>query len=147
MHLTRRVLVFAAFALALVFGPHLFAQATEIVVPAMPTTPPQVPPATSNEWGGSIVWAFFASAGLEWLKKHPAVSLISQSTAFYIQRLVSIAVAAAAALGVHYTYDPAAGALTITGLTAAGLWTMTSETVRSWVTQEVMYRVAVKERT
>lgn len=132
--------VWFVFVLLLMSGPVLLAQAAEVATGA------PVPPATTNEWGGSLVWAFFSSSGLEWLKRHEKISLISQETGYWVQRILGVVVAAAAALGVHYTYDPTAGALTITGLTAVGVWTMVSETLRTWVMQEITYRVAVKEK-
>lgn len=134
----RGIYVWLLFVLVLVFGPSLLAQATGAV------TPPDVPPATTNEWGGALVWSFFASTGMEWLKRHPSLSLISESTARGMQRLMGVLLAAAAALGVHYTYDATAGRLIIDGLTIAGLWTVATETVRSFVLQELVYRTAVK---
>ena len=62
---------------------------------------------------------------LEALKRLKAVPWITQETR-QLNRALSLAIAAAAAVGVHATFDPDAGALTITGLHLRsilhGLW-------------------------
>jgi hypothetical protein len=140
--LARRVGAFLLLAAVLLFGPTLYAQ----VADAIATTPPQVPDATANEWGGTLIWAFFSATGLESLKKAEKFSLITEQTTTLVQRALGIALAAAAAVGVHYTYDATAGRLVIDGLTLTGIWTMFTETVRTWVVQELTYRAAIKGR-
>lgn len=134
----RRVMAFVVLVAAVLCGPVLFAQVADVVAPAASQ------PASANEWGGTIIWAFFSTSGLEWLKRHPQFSLISERTAWGVQRVLGVILAIAAALGVHYTYDPAAGRLIVDGLVASALWTTGVEAARQWVINEVTYRVAVK---
>lgn len=135
--MTRRIGVLFGLLLVVGFGPVLFAQVSSGVVPvdAAPS---------ANEWGGTLIWAFFSSTALEWIKRNPKWSVISSSTHFWVQRGIGVLLALAAALGVHYTYDPSAGVLTVTGLTTAGIWTMGVETTRQYVIQEMTYRTAIK---
>lgn len=142
LDLARRVFAFCVLIVIVLYGPVLYAQVAEAV-----TTAPQVPDASANEWGGTLIWAFFSSTAFEWLKQNAKFTLVTERTTFWAQRAMGVVLAVAAALGVHYTYDPTAGVLMISGLTAAGLWTAATESVRAFVTQEVMYRVAVKKRS
>ncbi len=139
MALARRVGAFLVLAGILLFGPQLLAQ-----VAAVATTPPQVPDASANEWGGTLLWGYFASQGMEWLKHAESFSLITPRTTVWAQRGMSIVLAIAAAVGVHYTYDSTNGVLMVTGLTMTGLWTMFTETVRQWVVMQLTYKAAVK---
>ena len=135
MDLARRIVAFLLLIGAVVVGPELLAQATSAVtVPTLDAIP------TANEWGGSIVWAFFSTSGLEWIKRKPWLALISDRTATGVQRLVGILLAFATAIGVHWTYDPTAGRLVIEGLTLA----MIGEATRQFVLNELTYRLAVK---
>lgn len=118
-------------------GPVLYAQAA--VANGTP-----VEAGTANEWGGSLVWAFFSSSLLEWLKRNQKITLFTEQTAFYAQRIVGVLLAAAAAIGVHWTYDPAAGTLVVGGLSLTMILPALTETIRQWVLQELTYRTAVK---
>lgn len=118
-------------------GPVLYAQAA--VANGTP-----VETGTANEWGGSLVWAFFSSSALEWLKRNKTITLFTEKTAFYAQRVVGVVLAAAAAVGVHWTYDPAAGTLVVGGLSLAMILPALTETVRQWVLQEITYRTTIK---
>ena len=129
--------------LVLLASTPLWAQSVASVVTAQPS-PPITPSAGANEFQGGIVWAFLSAAGLEWVKRHPSIAILSRESAFWLQRLAGFALAAVAALGVHWAFDASAGSLTITGLTSTGLWAASGETIRQWASQEVMYRVAVK---
>lgn len=135
-----RVLSFLLLLLIVFAGPVLYAQVATAATGA-PVDP------SANEWGGTMVWSFFSASIMEWLKNNQKIQFLTQDTAFWAKRVIGIVVAAAAALGVHYSYDASAGTLMITGLTSAGLWTMFTETARTWVSQELMYRVAVKPKT
>jgi hypothetical protein len=136
--LLRRVSAFLVFMAAVLFGPVVFAQAAE-------NAGAPIAQGTSSEWGGALMWAFFSSSVLEWLKRSPKLTLFAESTAFWAQRITGVVVAAAAAMGVHYTFDPQAGVLTITGLSVAAIWTAAVETARQFCVQELLYRVAVKD--
>lgn len=119
----------------MVVGPAVFAQTAAAVV---------ADPPTANEFQGGLVWAFLCSSALEWVKRKPWLSALSVKTAYGVQRAVGIAVAIATAIGVHWSFDANAGALTITGLLVPSIWTVGVESLRQWCQQEVMYRVAVK---
>ena len=133
-----RTLVWLLFLFViLACAPVLYAQ------PSAATGAP-VQTGSANEWGGSLVWGFFLSSALEWLKRNEKVSLMTEKTAWSAQRIVGVAMAAAAALGVHWTYDAAAGQLVINGLSLAMILPALSEIVRQWVLQEMTYRMTVK---
>lgn len=57
---------------------------------------------------------------------------------------VAIVTAGIAAVGVHATFDQTAGVLTITGLTAAGLWNAAMEYARQYMLQQIAYKKLVK---
>lgn len=71
--------------------------------------------------------------GLEWAKRQtaPWLAWINVHTAPYI----SIFVAAAAAAGIHGTFDSNAGVLTITGLTLTGIAVALFEIGKQWLMQ------------
>ncbi len=119
-------------------GPTLYAQA------AAAAGAPPVPAEAANEWGGALVWAFFSSSMLEWIKRHPTLSLISERTAWGMQRLAGVILSLAAAMGVHTAFDSTAGTFLVTGLAIPSMWTIGTESARQWVLQELTYRTAVK---
>lgn len=136
--LARRVLAVLVLVAGVMAGPVLCAQAG-VAVTGVP-----VQPSAANEWGGAFIWAFLSSSALEWLKRNERFTLFAETATFYAQRVLGIVLATAAAVGVHYTYDAQSGVLTITGLTAAGIWTIGVESLRQWCLQEVVYRTAIK---
>lgn len=119
-------------------GPTLMAQAVAPIA-----TEPSATTET-QEWGFSVVWAFLGSSFLEWIKRHPSLSVISERTAWGVQRGIGVLLAIATALGVHVAFDPQAGVLTITGLLLPSMWQLGTESLRQFVFTEVTYRVAVK---
>lgn len=136
--------IYAIFILTLLFvvaatGPVLYAQVADAIgVPAPPA------PADANEWGGALVWAFFSSSALEWLKRNRQISLITEQTAFFAQRVIGILLALAAAVGVHWSFDADAGRLVVEGLQWTSIWALGTGAIRQWVLQELTYRTAVK---
>ena len=60
--------------------------------------------------------AYYVAATIEWLK-HASWFPVLQPHMKRAQRWISIVVAIAAALGINYSFDAAAGTLLITGLT------------------------------
>ena len=130
-------MAFLVLIVGVMVGPTLLAQAASVVTTSGVTSPGTP---TANEWGGSIVWAFFSTSALEWIKRNPYLTLISERTATGVQRVMGIVLAMATALGVHWTYDASAGRLIVDGLTVA----MVSEAIRQFVLNELTYRVAVK---
>lgn len=121
--------------------PSLYAQVANAV--GAPALPPATPDG-ANEWGGALVWAFFSSSALEWLKRNAMLSAFSERTAWGVQRLIGILLSLAAALGVHTAFDPTAGVFTVTGLVIPSIWTIGTESLRQFVLQEITYRTAVK---
>jgi hypothetical protein len=97
------------------------------------------------EWGSSVVWAFLASSLLEWMKRNQRIVFISDRMAWGAQRLMGVVLAVATAAGVHASFDAQAGVLTLTGLLWPSVWDGIAESVRQWVNQEVLYRVAIKD--
>ena len=102
------------------------------------------PSGPASEWGNSVVWAFISSSALEWLKRHPKINLLSKRTAFWIQRGVGALLAVATAAGIHASFDASTGILTVSGLLWGSVAEAVGESVRQFVNQEVLYRVAVK---
>ena len=100
--------------------------------------------ADTQEWGFSVVWAFLTSSFLEWLKRHPQIALVSERTAFGVQRGLGVLMSIATALGIHVAFDATAGVLTITGLLLPSIWQLGTESLRQWVFSELIYRTAVK---
>lgn len=134
----RATVALSLFAIILLVGPTLYAQAG--VAAGVPVPEPN----GANEWGGALVWAFFSSSALEWLKRKAWFSPLSERTAWGVQRVIGVILATAAAMGVHWAFDPAAGRLVIDGLIPASMWTIGTESVRQWTLQELAYRTAVK---
>lgn len=140
MRTSRALLTLAALLATAVLAPVLAAQAAGTAV-----DPTILAPGATNEWGLSVLWAYFSSAGLESLKQRGLIGMSSETT-WLIKRGVSILLALAAALGVHASFDAAAGTLTVTGLLLPGIWTAGTETVRQWVFQQIAYKVAVEAK-
>lgn len=124
---------------AVMMGPLLLAQAAQALGQAA------TPQAPGSEWGNSGVWAFLSTSALEWLKRNPKVNVLSEKTAFWVQRLVGGLLAIATAGGIHASFDAATGTLAVTGL----IWSSVSEafgdSLRQFVLNEIVYRVAVKD--
>lgn len=139
MDLARRITTFLVLMLAVLLGPELLAQATDTVREATGAAT-STGANSANEWGGSIVWAFFSTSALEWIKRKPWLNLISEQTATGVQRVMGIVLATATAVGVHWTYDATAGRLIVEGLSLA----LIGEAVRQFVFNELTYRLAVK---
>jgi hypothetical protein len=62
-----------------------------------------------------------------------------------LNRWTSRVVAIVAAIGVHATFDSAAGVLTITGLTVVGIRDSILEYARQYMFQEVAYKKFVRQ--
>lgn len=129
---------FLVLFMVVLFGPTVMAQA----VATLPTEPTAAK--ETQEWGFSVVWAFLGSSFLEWIKRHPSLSVISERTAWGMQRLIGVLLAVATALGVHVAFDSQAGVLTVTGLMLPSMWQLGTESLRQFVFTEVTYRLAVK---
>lgn len=120
-------------------GPLLFAQAQQVVTAGPPTGTTQ-----TSEWGSSVVWAFLSSSLMEWVKRNQRIAVLSERTAWGVQRGIGILLAIATAAGIHASFDSTAGVLIIDGLLWSSIWEASGESIRQWVMTEVTYRVAVK---
>lgn len=131
------VLALLTFVLA---GPSLLAQVASQALgqAATPTGP-------VSEWGNTGIWAFLSTSALEWMKRHPGINFISERTAFWAQRSIGVLLAVAAAGGVHASFDAATGTLAVTGLIWPSISEAVGDSLRQWVTNEVIYRIAVKD--
>lgn len=140
----RSIVALTLLFVGVVFVPGLLAQAAAVVTggAASPTA------GQASEPVAGIVWAFLSTSALEWIKRKPALSMMSEKTTFWTQRVVGFGLAAATAAGVHFSFewDAANGAATLhaTGLAASSIFGALGEILRQWVFNEVTYRVAVK---
>lgn len=138
----------ALLGLVAVAGPLLVAQVTG--QPAAPPTAGQLPvpaPAlhtSSSEGFASIVWAFFSSSALEWIKRHQGITAFTEQTTKFAQRSVGVLLSAATALGIHMSFEATTGVLTISGLLLPSLWQLGTESIRQFAIQEMTYRMAIK---
>jgi hypothetical protein len=89
---------------------------------------------------GAIVWL------IEKLKSWHAFPLMAPDTGT-VNRWVAIVLSGVATLGIAATFEPDAGKLTITGLTATGIVTGGWEWFKTFVFQELVYRIGVKPST
>lgn len=77
--------------------------------------------------------------GIEALKTAGWFPLITPATSARAMKIVGAFVALITSLGIHYQFDPTIGALTITGLTVAGIKDHGYDWLRSWVLQQITY--------
>lgn len=105
------------------------------------------PMAVSTELPALISTSALSVAIIQWFKNSdlPIFKVFSQDSAG-LNRLVSWIAAGIAGVGIHYHYDPALGALTITGLTAATLWATGVATAKSYAFNWLVYNTAIKGR-
>ena len=99
-----------------------------------------------NELIYSAVLAWMSSKGLEIAKRSqlvPWLTAESETLNRWAARIVSLV----AALGVHFTFDSAAGSLTITGLTLIGLRDSALEYARQRMLTSIAYSKFVKPQT
>lgn len=139
----RRVFWVCVLLLVVLIGPSLLAQAVDAA--ARDVADAATADGPTSEWGSSVVWAFLSSSFLEWLKRNPRFGLISERMAFWTQRGIGVVLAVATAAGVHASFDAQAGTLTMTGLLWPSVWDGIAESLRQWVNQEVLYRMAIKD--
>ena len=91
-----------------------------------------------------VVVAWLVTQAVQWLKRASGLPWISAKTDT-LNKIVGIVLAFFASLGIMFQFDPQAGTLLVTGLTAstilAGIWTW----VQQVVLQQIIYHGAVKE--
>jgi hypothetical protein len=78
----------------------------------------------------------------QWLKKSRWFPFLTVETQKF-NRVLGVAVAFAASIGVVATFDHTAGVLTITGLTVAGLLHGGARFVQQWAFQQAAYKTLV----
>lgn len=93
----------------------------------------------------SVIIAGIVSMVMEWLKKAPWFPLIKDAQG-RLNVVISATVAAAAAIGIHVSFDSATGVLMVTGLTASTVLHGGWEWGKQFFLQEAMYRTLVKEK-
>jgi hypothetical protein len=76
---------------------------------------------------------------INWLKKSPMFPWITAESGRLL-RILAIIGAGVGAVGIHYTWNPEAHALTITGLSLVGILTAGAIWLKSFVTQEIIYQ-------
>lgn len=138
----RSLVCLFAVLLAVLCGPVLLAQVGDLASDAGVID--SATPVPSSLLTVTVVWAFVSSSVLEWLKRKSWFTLISERTAWGAQRVIGILVAIAGAIGVSWSFDGAAGVLTVTGLQIASMTTLAGEALRQWVVQEVLYRTSIR---
>lgn len=99
-------------------------------------------PGQANESVVSFVWAY-ASAGLLQIWKKSKVGGMSEHALAWTNRVFAMVAAFAGALGVHSSFDAAAGTLTVTGLLWPGIWTAVGDTLRQYAFQTFAYKAAI----
>lgn len=85
---------------------------------------------------GIVVYLF------EMVKKAKWVPWITQDTK-QLNKILAASVAALAALGIHWQFDPQSGTLLITGLTASSIQTAAWEYAKQLVLQQGFYDLIV----
>lgn len=128
----------------MLFGPVLLAQTVGAVAAAADVKTSPLQPGQTNETVVAFIWAYAGSALLQTWKRSPLGGL-HEWTAPYAKRLIAVAVAIASALGVHSSFDAAAGTLTITGLLLPGIWTAIGDSIRQFVLQQYIWKTAIKQ--
>lgn len=82
---------------------------------------------------------------LEWLKNTKLVPFIDASKTTLL-RLCNGALAVAAALSIHYTFDSDAGTLVVTGLSVSGIIHGLWEVGKQWAFQQMAYDGIVSKK-
>lgn len=132
----RNTLTFIAFALLMLGGPIVFAQGA-----ALAGTP--LEPGQANESVMSFVWAYAGAAVLQWWKRNPRLVGMTDDATKWAKRRIAIVTAVLAAIGVHASFDAAAGILTVTGLAFPSLWTAVGDAIRQFTFQQFIYKSAI----
>lgn len=92
---------------------------------------------------GSAVIAWMVAKGIEIAKGLSWLPL--DATTERLNWWAARGLAAATAVGIHFTFDPQAGSLVITGLTLAGIGHAVLEYAKQLFLQEVAYKKFIRE--
>lgn len=100
--------------------------------------------ATSNLVLTQLTTSAVITYGLEKLKESKYFPWLTAETK-NLNRLASIVLAGAGALGVHAAWDPSNHTLMITGLYWTSILHGAWDWIRSWVSQQLIYDMAVQK--
>lgn len=111
---------------------------------------PQAVQTTNDAVSGAfsqVAVAALVTYFIEWMKNsdHPLFKWINEHKTGLL-RALNAALAAVAAVGVHYTFDPTAGTLTVTGLQASAIAHALWEWAKQWAFQQVTYDAVVSKQ-
>lgn len=95
-----------------------------------------------TEWQSQLSLALLVPYALQWLKGQKWFPLVKYTTD-NLNRLVAAVAAFIAGFGIAINFDDAAGTLTVTGLTLAGLWTGAQHAVQQFLMQHTVYKLAI----
>jgi hypothetical protein len=95
-----------------------------------------------NELQSQLTLALIVPYLLQWLKGQSWFPLVS-FTSGKLNAIVAAIIATAAGFGIAFNYNPDVGALTITGLTAAGLWQGLLHAVQQFFMQHAAYKTLI----
>ena len=93
--------------------------------------------------GGQLTFSGLIVLLMDYLKKNPKFQWLSADSPTR-NRIVAIVASAASAFAVHATFDSTAGKLVIEGLTLTGMLTAFVAWGKSFIYQELMFRMAAK---
>lgn len=85
-----------------------------------------------------VVWL------LEKLKVAPWFPAFSEQSTATTKKVIGALVAAAAAIGISYNYDPTGGVLTVKGLTLSSMTSFGWTWIQNFVMQQLVYHGVVK---
>jgi hypothetical protein len=105
------------------------------------------PMAVSTDLPAIIATSSISVAIIQWMKNSnlPFLKAFSQESSG-LNRLMAWVAALIAGVGIHYHYDPSLGALTITGLTGAAIYSAAVSATKSYGFNWLIYNTAVKNR-
>ena len=106
---------------------------------------------TASALGSQITLSALSVALIQWLKNSPLMPFMHAGTN-WLNRIVSVLLGAAAAVGVHISWaaataTPGTYTLTVTGVTLASISLMAWGIVKSVAFNELIYRGTVKSIT
>lgn len=99
--------------------------------------------AAENVVISTVTGAAVSVAFINWLKASPYFPWISQERVNLL-RFLAVITSGIGALGIHYTWDPTAHALTFTGLSLAAIFAGAVAWVKSFAVQELAYQATRK---
>ncbi len=103
--------------------------------------------AVSTDLPAIIATSSISVAIIQWMKNSnlPFLKPFSQESSG-LNRLMAWVAALIAGVGIHYHYDPNLGALTITGLTGAAIYSAAVSATKSYGFNWLIYNTAIKSR-